>query len=225
MKLLRFMIGAVLAALAYGCSGGASQISQDFGQQEVTAFDNSDWFSLSGVGNSYKMDGKALWQQPSPQLLNIAGITLGPGMEKDAVAKFGRAVRINRHKWGGIRQQICYRSVKEPPTAYLVFEIGRASDAFYLIAGDAPQWQYIGDCVKSPVVTKALSTATGLQLGLTRAELTDQLGPPSASHPDSMVWNFEGPNPPVVVRAVFSGNAAIMVSVWYEDRGSGVLGD
>jgi hypothetical protein len=224
MKLLEFVIVAALAALAGACSN-ASQISQDFGQEQVTAFDNSDWFSLSGVGNSYKMDGKALWQQPSPLLLNIAGITLGPGMEKDAEAKLGYAVRINRHKNGGIRQQICYRSVKEPPTAYLVFEIGRASDAFYLISGDAPQWGYIGDCAKSPVVTKALSTATGLHLGLTRAELTDQLGPPSVTHPNSMVWNFEGPNPPVVVRAVFSGDAAMMVSVWYEDRGSGELGD
>jgi hypothetical protein len=224
MKVINLIFALALAAFLYGCAS-AVKVAQDFGPQEVDSFDNSDWFSLSGVGNSYKMDGKALWQQPSPQILNIAGITLGPGMEKDAEARLGTAVRVNRHKGGGIRTQICYRSVKEPPTAYLVFEIGRASDAFYLISGDAPQWGYIGDCVKSPVVTKSISTPTGLSLGRTRAQLIELMGQPSASHPNSMVWNFEGPNPPVVVRAVFSGDAAIMVSVWYEDRGSGVLGD
>ncbi len=224
MSAANFSFAIALAVLACGCSS-ATKLAQDFGPPEIDAFDNSDWFSMSGVGNSWKQDGKALWQQPSPQILNVAGITLGPGMEKDAEAKLGRAVYVNRHKGGGIRQQICYRSEKEPPTAYLVFEIGRASDAFYLIAGDAPQWQYIGDCAKSPVVTKALSTPTGLHLGLTRAELVELMGQPSALHPNSMMWKYEGQNPPVIVRAVFSGDAMMMVSVWYEDRGSGEFGD
>jgi len=224
MRVIKFIVAVALAALACECSK-ANHVAQYFGPQEVDAFDNSDWFSMSGVGNSWKQDGRALWQQPSPEILNIAGITLGPGMEKDAEAKLGRAVYVNRHKGGGIRQQICYRSVKEPPTAFLVFEIGRASDAFYLISGDAPQWGYIGLCAKSTVVTKALSTPTALRLGLTRAELIDMMGQPSATHPNSMMWKYEGQNPPVVVRTVFSGDTAIMVSVWYEDRGSGALGD
>lgn len=223
MRLFRFFLVLMLIRCA-ACSS-ATNFAQDLGPERVIAWDDSDWWSLSSIHNEYKQDGKTLWQQPSPLVLNIAGITLGPGMEKQAEAKLGNATYLERHSGGSIRESICYRSDKEPPTAYLVFELGRASHAFYLMAGDAPPWGDMGLCVKTPIVTKTLSTPTGLHLGLTREQLIAMLGQPSAQHPTSMMWKYEGGNPPVIVRVVFSGDTAIMVSVWYQDRGSGVLGD
>jgi hypothetical protein len=209
---------------AIGCSS-TSSIQQTFGPERVITWDDSDWWSLSSIHNVNKQDGRALWQQPSPLVLNIAGITLGPGMEKQAEVKLGDAIYLERHSGGSIRESLCYRSEKEPPTAYLIFELGRASHAFYLLAGDAPPWGDMGLCVKTPVVTRTLSTPTGLHLGMSREDLIALMGPPSAKHPTSMMWKYEGGNPTVIIRAVFSGDRAILMSVWYEDRGSGVLGD
>jgi hypothetical protein len=224
VRCFRLFLVFILVGCASSCSS-ATNITHDLGPERVIAWDDSDWWSLSSIHNVNKQDGKALWRQPSPLVLNIADITLGPGMEKQAEAKLGTAIQLERHSGGSIRESICYRSDKEPPTAYLVFELGRASHAFYLMAGDAPPWGDMGLCVKTPIVTKTLSTPTGLHLGLTREQLTEMLGPESATHPSSMMWKYEGGNPPVIVRVVFSGDAAIMVSVWYEDRGSGILGD
>ncbi|HUA33787.1 MAG TPA: hypothetical protein VMA09_09305 [Candidatus Binataceae bacterium] len=223
MHRLRFLLPLLIIG-CIGCSSTNGTIATpNLGTEHVTRWDNSDWWSLSSIHNINKQDGSPIWSAPSPMVLNIAGITLGPGMDTDAENKLGYAAYIERHSGGSVRQSICYRSVKEPPTAYLIFELGRASHAFYLLSADAPPWGDMGLCAKTPIVTKSISTPTGLHLGLTREQLTEMLGPPSAQHPTSMMWRYS--QAPVIIRTVFAGDSAIMVSVWYADRGSGVLGD
>jgi hypothetical protein len=219
-RVLLFLILVVCAACS---STGNVAMPTVGGGEHIVRWDNSDWWSLSSIHNVNKQDGDPIWNAPSPLVLNIAGITLGPGLEKTVEAKLGYTAYIDRHSGGSVRESICYRSAKEPPTAYLIFEIGRASRAFYLLAADAPPWGDMAMCSKTPIVTKTIATPTGLHLGMTREQLVEMLGKPSAQHATSMMWKYS--QAPVIIRTVFSGDAAILVSVWYEDRGSGILGD
>jgi hypothetical protein len=153
--------------------------------------DNSDWWSQLRTDDSGR-EVAVLKQEPAASNFKILGIDLGDdSLFSKAVAKLGEAQTVQRGDASSGRSQICYTSLQDRPNRiHLVFETGEVSDWFYLFE-DGPDWKGSDLCVKSNLVTKNLSVASGLRLGQTPAEVKAILGKPSAVIGNKIIYSFE----------------------------------
>ena len=77
-----------------------------------------------------------------------------------------------------------------PPALHLIFEFGEVEGIFYLFEG-GKDWKGSEACAKSRLVTKNLSTRSGLRLGLGRSEVEGILGSPDAVGGESLFYERE----------------------------------
>ena len=150
--------------------------------------DSSDWWSIN------REDPRTPNATPSNHELqsnnfSLAGVNLGQGGVEAITARLGQAPEIKRGDASTGRSQLCYNSAANS-AVHVVFEFGEDESVFYLFSGGAP-WEGGKYCVQSKRVSKRLSTASGLRLGLTRSEVEAVLGHPDATTADEFVYSRE----------------------------------
>jgi hypothetical protein len=146
--------------------------------------DNSDWWSLTRRADA---DDESISQhrEPPTSTFQILGLKIDETFGK-VTAKLGKATVIQRGDASTGRSQICYSSLRDQKT-YLIFEKGEVNDAVYLFSG-GPDWMGSDLCGASSLVTKDVSTASGLHLGQTTAQVRAILGKPSAVAADKLTY-------------------------------------
>jgi hypothetical protein len=150
--------------------------------------DNSDWWSQIRRDDS-SQEIAVQKREPAASNFRILGIGLDKDLFIKATARLGKAPTIERGDGSTGRSQICYASMQDSEKAHLVFERGEVADSYYLFAG-GPDWKGSDLCVKSNLVTKNLSAASGLRLGQTPSALKAILGKPSAVIRNKIVYSY-----------------------------------
>jgi len=150
--------------------------------------DNSDWWSYT---RRPEADDEAISQKREPPASNfqILGFKLNDETFGRATAKLGKATLVERGDASTGRSQICYSSPGKQSKTYLIFEKGEVNDAFYLFSV-GPDWKGSELCTESNLVTTNLSTASGLHLGQTNAQVRAILGKPSFVGDDKIIYSF-----------------------------------
>ena len=154
--------------------------------------DSSDWWSIPrreevpAAIPKIKPGNKPL----AANNFEIAGVPLGQKQFAQLAKKFGRAEEIQRGDAASGREQVCYRSSEGFPVVHLIFEFDEVSANFYLFEGGA-DWSASDACRKSDLVSNALSTRSGLKLGIDRAQVESILGPPDAVKGDQLFYSRE----------------------------------
>jgi hypothetical protein len=155
--------------------------------QNIRMKDHSDWWSIlneSSRGPDIKPSSLDLDARNFEILkLNLAGIEFD-----DVTRELGRTAHISRGDASTGREQACYRSANEGAPVYLIFEFGEDQSSFYLFADGGP-WKGQSFCTRSKRVSEAVSTASGLRLGLRNEELEEILGKPDAIVGDKVVYS------------------------------------
>jgi hypothetical protein len=145
--------------------------------------DNSDWWSLT------RTDDEVVPREGDLQDSNfqILGFKLNNETFDKARAKLGKANVVERGDASAGRSQICYSSPGKKSKTYLIFERGEVNDAFYLF-NVGPDWKGSEQCSESNLVAANLSTASGLHLGQTSAQVRAILGRPSSASDNKFIW-------------------------------------
>jgi hypothetical protein len=135
--------------------------------------DNSDWWSITrGEGEARGIEFQEQKTETAESNFKILGADLG---HQSSAARLGRPTIVQRGDAATGRSQACYASIGDSNKVYLVFEDGEVTFAFYLFAG-GPPWNGSDLCVKSPLVSRATRTDSGLHLGMTTADVKKILG-------------------------------------------------
>lgn len=151
--------------------------------------DNSDWWSFIGRPESDEAIPEK-HREPSSANFKILGLSLSDeDILKAAAAKLGKASVVQRGDASTGRSQACYASIEEQGRIHLIFEEGEVNEVLYLFE-DGPDWKGSDLCFKSSLITKRLSVASGLRLGLTPAEVKTILGKPSVATSNRLIYNF-----------------------------------
>jgi hypothetical protein len=150
--------------------------------------DNSDWWSYT---RRPEADDEAISQKRELPASNfqILGFKLNDETFGKATAKLGKATVVERGDASTGRSQICYASPGRQSKTYLIFEKGEVNDAFYLL-NVGPDWKGSELCTESNLVTANLSTASGLHLGQTSAQVRAILGKPSVVADDKIIYSL-----------------------------------
>lgn len=143
--------------------------------QNVGINDDSDWWSI--------IRDNATGETLQPQSLDVAatnfqvlGVAIGQEELTAIQSKLGKTTLVTRGDAGTARLQICYTD--DDSETHLNFETGEVQYAFYLFS-DGPNWTGSNLCSKSKLITERLSTASGLRLGQSPAEVRTILGSPT----------------------------------------------
>lgn len=151
--------------------------------------DNSDWWSYIRNPDS---DQNAVIQRREPSTSNFQILSVNLNSEKlfdEVAAKLGKPKMIERGDGSSGRSQACYRSAKDSENVHLIFETGEVVESFYLFV-DGPDWNGSDACVRSSLITKDLSVASGIKLGQTPSQLRAILGEPSIVAKNTYTWCF-----------------------------------
>src|SRR2546429_3840010 len=177
---------AAFCAFIVSCLPLVSSIAQ-VGPPGYTS-DNSDWLPYT---SSPECDDEAISQKREPAASNfhILGLNLDDETFGKATAKLGKTTVVERGDASTGRSQICYTSPGKRSKTYLIFEKGEVNDAFYLF-NIGPDWKGSELCTESNLVTTSLSTASGLHLGQTTAEVRAILGKPSVITGSRVIYSF-----------------------------------
>jgi hypothetical protein len=151
--------------------------------------DNSDWWSYTGRPEA---DDETISQKRELPASNfqILGLKLNDETFDKAAAKLGKATVVERGDASTGRSQICYSSPGKRPKTYLIFEKGEVNDAFYLF-NVGPDWKGSELCAESSLVTANPSTASGLHLGQTSAQVRAILGKPSSVADNKIIYSLD----------------------------------
>src|SRR5579863_607028 len=150
--------------------------------------DDSDWWS---GGRTLDSDDTITVQKREIAGTNfrILGIELSEAMFRQARSMLGEATLIERGDAATGRQQTCYVSGENGDRVHLVFESGEVDFTFYLFANGA-NWNGSEYCARSNQVSKTSSTASGLHLGQTPAQVMAILGKPSNRRENEVIYSL-----------------------------------
>ena len=154
----------------------STQVSVAQNAKNVSINNDSDWWSIlrdNSAGETLEPRN----QDVASSNFQVLGVALGD--ELAAIQnRLGQATVVTRGDAGTSRSQVCYVAGDESKT-YLNFEIGEVEYAFYLFASE-PNWSGSDLCARSKSVTNNLSTASGLRLGQSPAQVKAILGSPTS---------------------------------------------
>jgi len=162
------------------------QTSSNEPQPTVRLEDNTDWWSLT---RDDKDAERITFQERELPRGNfqILSIHLDDGLLRRAEGKLGRATTVERGDASTGREQLCYVSIGEATSTYLIFETGEVNNTFYLF-GAGPAWNGNDKCVGTKVAISRASTISGLHLGLTPSQVIAILGKPSVRREDQLSY-------------------------------------
>lgn len=151
--------------------------------------DNSDWWSYTGRPEADDETTSQKRELPASNF-QILGLELDDETLRKAATRLGKATLVERGDASTGRSQICYSSPGKRPKTYLIFEKGEVNDAFYLF-NVGPDWNGSERCAESSLITANLSTASGLHLGQTSAQVRAILGKPSSLRDNTIIYSLE----------------------------------
>lgn len=175
------MHNSLLMGVIYLCLGLSTTA------QTIRMKDQSDWWSLLNE-RAQSPEVRSSVLDLDPTNFEIANLHLGNVGLNDIQAKLGRTTIIERGDASTNRQQTCYRSAGDRQLVYLIFEFGEDQSTFYLFADGAP-WKGKAVCTTSTQVSTALSTASGVKLGLRAEAVKAILGQPDAISADRLIYS------------------------------------
>jgi hypothetical protein len=152
--------------------------------------DSSDWWSW--VRQEEEPPGepvKSQKREPAESNFRIAGVTFGTFREfKSIQSSFGLTTEVARGDGAATRHQICYAS----PSGdfHFILEYGEIAAVVYLFEGGS-KWNGEKRCRRSAQVSRNLTTASGLRLGLSPEQVENILGKANVVLPDKLVYDFE----------------------------------
>jgi len=188
MNMIRTTLAQFLICLAAFCACVPPCISLVAAATQTDSHgytdDNSDWWSLTRKADADYENISQRRELPT-STFQILGIKIDETFRKVA-AKLGKTTVVQRGDASTGRSQICYSSLGGRKT-YLIFEKSEVNDAVYLFSG-GPDWKGSDLCSESNLVTKDVSTASGLQLGQTIAQVRAILGKPSSAGTDKLIF-------------------------------------
>jgi hypothetical protein len=144
--------------------------------------DSSDWWSpFTRAGNVQPQ------QTDTPDVnFRILGVALDEDGFSKIPTKLGKTTEVSRGDASTGRRQFCYASVDNE--LHLVFEKGELDYSFYLFSG-GPKWKGSEYCLTSSLVSRDLSTASGLHLGMSPADMEAILGKPNAATGTALIYS------------------------------------
>jgi hypothetical protein len=145
--------------------------------QTLRLEDRSDWWSL----NNEKEPGlnvELLEKRFDTNNFKILGLSLEKLDFDKVAAKLGKAAVVQRGDASFSRSQACYVSGLGSDGIHLIFEGGEGGSSTVYIFRGGPDWKGSNLCARSNRVSAALTTGTGLRLGLSRPEVETILGKP-----------------------------------------------
>ncbi|MBL4607827.1 MAG: hypothetical protein JKY01_08375 [Pseudomonadales bacterium] len=158
----RIIYAALLLALASGCAATKNPVGL---------------YQPSQAGNLLKpFSGKL-----NADDLSIGSISIGTSTFDEVAAKFGKTEIIKsdqEQSW----VRICYRSVNKGDDTIVLFESGPMGGWTRLTSisiTHSKLWKDSALCQSSRLVTKEISTVSGLKIGISTSELVRRLGNPS----------------------------------------------
>ena len=160
--------------LILGVSLSASSVSQTLRLE-----DRSDWWSLNNEKEP-ELYVKLVEKHFDTSNLKILGLSLETLDFDKVAAKLGKATVVERGDASYSRSQACYVSGSGSERIHLIFESGEGMSSTVYIFSGVPDWKGSNVCVTSNSVSSDLATATGLRLGLSRAEVEAILGKPDS---------------------------------------------
>ena len=149
--------------------------------------DHSDWWSILNE-SSRGPDIKPSSLDIDAKTFEIANLDLAKLGFDDITMELGKTVRIKRGDASTSREQACYRSANGGTPTYLIFEFGEDESNFYLFT-DGVDWKGRSSCAKSKQLSSAISTASGLRLGLTPDQFKAILGKPDVTVQNKLVYS------------------------------------
>ncbi len=181
MKLLRVILALSISTVVLGTTVQQTPNAQ-------YRADNSDWWSML---RSLEGDQSIRTQERELPATNfrLLGIEVGDKMFAEAEAKLGKATHVVRGDAGTAREQVCYVSAGDGEKLYLVFEQGEVESGFYLF-NRGPDWSGSDQCAPSKLITKSISSSSGLRLGLTPEQVVAILGRPSKHRSGEWVYSL-----------------------------------
>ena len=181
---------AIVSFLVFGVIGCVPAFSRQTTskqtQSTVHLGDNSDWWSLTREDTDAE---RITFQERELSRGNfqILGINLDEGLFRRAEGKFGRATTVERGDASSARAQLCYVSIGEATSTYLIFETGEVNNTFYLFNA-GPAWNGNDKCVATKVAISGASTISGLHLGLTPSQVIAILDKPTIRREDQLSY-------------------------------------
>jgi hypothetical protein len=177
-------IGLMVMAFAAALSGSHAVIGQGLPSTRIP--DDTDWWSTLRTDDEVV---KPEERELTKSNFRIAGIDLNEKMFDRAVKTLGKATEVDRGDASTGRHQLCYVSKGAKDKIYLIFEMGEVDFNFYLFE-DGKIWSGMEQCVASSLITSALGTASGLQLGQAPSKVKAILGVPSKQTSEEWVYSF-----------------------------------
>ena len=152
--------------------------------------DDSDWRTAVTGKTPEMSDPQANTQHRELPAANfqILGVSLGANEINQAEGKLGKTNALAMGDGAVTSSQACYVSTKSSDV-HLIFAVdGEHVGGSIILFGNGHAWNGTHFCTKSPLISGAISTANGLRLGLTRAEVQSILGAPSRAAPDRLEY-------------------------------------
>jgi hypothetical protein len=153
--------------------------------------EDSDWRAAVTGKTADISDPQAHTQHRELPAANftILGVSLGPGEITQAAQKIGKTNALAMGDGAFTSSQACYVPSGKANDIHLIFaEDGEHVGASIILFGAGHSWNGTPLCAKSPLISRAISTANGLRLGLTPAEVQAILGQPSKAAPDRLEY-------------------------------------
>ena len=155
-----------------------------FAFAESVRVDDSDWWSLLRVDQPRPKPSQVVTPRTN---FRILGLNLSDdNLFRTVAERLGDATAVQRGDAATGRDQLCYVSLDR--TVHLIFEQGEVESIVYLFR-DGQNWIGSDLCHRSPLVTETVSTASGLHLGMTVAEVKKIIGAPSVQAEDKLIYS------------------------------------
>lgn len=124
--------------------------------------------------------------------LTLLGFTLGQHTIQEVEAKIGKPTQyVNEDSHG---KAVCYVAVGKGDQTIATFGTGIMGGETYLLnfqlmAGEV-RFKERRKCQRSPWISRAVATASGLKLGMDRGQLTTLLGKPTREGKDRLTFSY-----------------------------------
>jgi hypothetical protein len=173
----------LLLLLGLPLTGAATQITST-----IRLPDNSDWWSETRNPDSDE-EIKTEWRELSRTNFHVLGINLG------------RPCSVARQQSSGKRQQLSAATRQLDDSKFVMRRLALRTKCisflhgakwgtrFYLFV-DGPTWEGADRCFVSKGISRSTATASGLQLGMTPAQVIAILGKPTKRRENELIYSF-----------------------------------
>jgi len=96
------------------------------------------------------------------------------------------------HDWD---RKVCYKATPKSDGTVLLFGTSRMQLAMFSIISSRQNFKWRAECRESPLVSRSVSTKSGIRLGLSASQLKAMLGKPTEETKRELKWVFETRKP------------------------------